>query len=128
MVVDLRRPVSIESIDGLRTLGLSGEFGVITACDPMGAPQTTEVNQARTRRLQKEIEADFGAAVPLDACSVDGSHCEASFALAAARERIVSLAIRHDQLGIFWFDSSHFWIVPARSSVAPVRLPITVEP
>ncbi len=124
LVVDLRQAVTVELAASFRAIGLGISFGIVTACDPMGIYQEPAVNRVRTDMLQKEIESTFLSHALVGACSVDGSHCEASFALAADLASITALATRYDQLGIFWFDGNSFWIIPARSTNAPLRLPI----
>ena len=89
----------------------------------MGVEQSEAVNRMRTEMLQTEVGRLGAAWVTVDACSVDGSHCEASFAIAAALEACVSLAARFEQLGIFWFDGAVFWIIPVRSGNPRMRLP-----
>ena len=80
-------------------------------------------NHLRTAILQTELERLAAPHVPVQACSSDGSHCEASFAVGLGLTDAVALAARHDQLAIFWFDGISFWIVPARSNGAWLRLP-----
>ena len=122
--IDLRRPVTDVHIAALATLGLRPEYGIVTACDPMGVNHEPDVNRVRTHMLQMEIESLAASHSLVEACSVDGSHCEASFAVAADLTVVTALATRYDQLGIFWFDGISFWIIPARSNNARLRLPV----
>lgn len=122
--IDLRQPMTDADIRAFQAIGFVGAFGIVTACDPLGINQAPAVNHARTRMLQMEIESIAATHATVDACSVDGSHCEASFALAADPAFVTALAIRYDQLGVFWFDGESFWITPARSIRPRLRLPL----
>ncbi|MGI8509647.1 MAG: DUF3293 domain-containing protein [Gemmatimonadaceae bacterium] len=122
--VDLRQEVSREAICALIRLDLDGPFGVVTALDPMGLTQSVQRHHALAAELEREIAAMGVPFVLLDACSPDRSHCERSIAVAAPRSRVVEIACRYEQLAIFWFDGSSFWIVPARSTGEQLRLPV----
>lgn len=121
--IDLRQQVSSEATRALTRLAIGGSFGVVTAQDPMGITQSAQRNDALAAELEEEIAAMGVPFALLDACSPDRSHCERSIAVAAPRTRVVEIACRYEQLAIFWFDGSSFWIVPARSMKEQVRLP-----
>lgn len=122
--IDLRKEVSAEAIRVLTRIGLEWSFGVITAHNPMGITQSTQWNDAIAAELLREVAAMGVPFALLDACSPDRSHCERSIAVSAPCSGLIQLARSYDQLAIFWFDGSSFWIVPARSTMDQVRLPI----
>jgi hypothetical protein len=125
VTVDLRMEVTPSVRKGLAALGLSGEFGVLTAFNPRG----DNVSQAGNNRRMKEFEAELESAgydfVRIDACSPDKSHCECSVALSASRDDAIGIAKRWEQIAIFWFDGSTFWIHGAITEREPVHLPLS---
>jgi len=62
--------------------------------------------------------------VRVDACSPDRSHCECSVALKGTLDRVIDMAKRWEQLAIFWFDGSGFWIYGAIEPIRPIKLPV----
>lgn len=124
LIVDLRSEVSDSSRVGFRKLGFERTFGVVSAHDPMGLRQQAAVNTGLGASLQADVAELSAAQSPVDACSPDGSHREASIAIALDLQPLIDLAKRYDQLAIFWFDGDAFWIVPARSTDWKLRLPV----
>ncbi len=108
----------------LECTGLDRQFAIVTACDPLGTALDSAVNQLRTALLQAEIDRLGVPRLPVQACSPDGSHCEASFAIDLGLDASIALAARYDQLAIFWCDGVSFWIIPVCSDNARVRLPV----
>ncbi len=121
--VDLRTPVTPEQLLDLGRIGLGRPFGVVSAEDPMGVTQPPDVNLVRSRKLERDAVNAAASCVAIDACSPDHSHCERSIAIPLAVGDVVALAREYDQLAIFWFDGSSFWIIPACSRKRAVRLP-----
>lgn len=124
--VDLREPVTPAHLEQLTALGLERTFSIITAQDPGGKTQTHQENQLLAMKLQQELRAAGTPFVPLEACSPDHTHCEASVALSLPQDEAIALARRHEQLAIFWFDGSRFWIIPATASTPATPLPVRV--
>jgi hypothetical protein len=114
--VDLRQAVDS------RIMPFAGApFGVITAFNPDGITQTALLNAGLDEQLEgrlKELAFDYQRATGR---SPDRSHVERGFAVLAPRETLLALADEFDQLAIFWFDGSAFWIWPV--APAPIRLP-----
>jgi hypothetical protein len=121
--VDLREPVGRESAAALEAIGLSGPFAVLTAHDPRGRDEDAAINARRAERLNGRLLALGADFIPVDACSPDGSHCEASVAARIEREQATSLAREFGQVAVFWFDGEKFWIVGALAGGDPVMLP-----
>jgi len=125
VMVDLREEVPAATRKGLGALGLGEPFGVLTAFNPRGV----DMEPAENERRMKELEAELGSAgdffVRLDACSPDKSHCEFSVAVRSSRDRVLDIARRWEQIAIFWWDGSTFWIHGAITEADPVRLPVT---
>lgn len=121
--VDLRDPVAREAAAALGAIGLSGPFAVLTAHDPRGRDEDADVNARRAERLDDRLLSLGVDFLHVDACSPDGSHCEASVAAIMEREQATSLAIEFEQVAIFWFDGEKFWIAGALVGGDPVMLP-----
>ena len=121
--IDLRRELSASDRSMLRELGLGRSFGIVTAEDPMGVGQPADVNDALVARLREQARKIDAVHVDVDACGVDGSHCESSIAIAIEFEAAIHLADVYRQLAIFWFDGAAFWIIPVRSTEAKLKLP-----
>ena len=121
--IDLREPVSPQARDALARRGLGEPFAILTAHDPMGESLPAEENakrQAELEDLLRESAIDFER---VDCCSPDGEHCECSVAIAVDQETAVDLAMRFDQVAIFWWDGERFWIVGGVMKADPVVLP-----
>ncbi len=108
----------------LERTGLDRKFAVVTACDPLGIPLDSAVNQLRTALLLADIERLGAPRAPVQACSPDGLHCEASFAIDLGLDASIALAARYDQLAIFWYDGVSFWLIPVCLNNVRVRLPV----
>jgi len=124
VMVDLREEVSRPTRDGLKALGLGEPFAVLTAFNPRGVDLGDEENSARMEALERELSSSGDEFVRLDACSPDKSHCECSVALKASRERSLDLARRWEQIAIFWWDGSAFWLYGAITEIEPLKLPL----
>jgi len=121
--VDLRDPVGKAGIAAMARAGLSGQFAVLTAHDPRGEDEDDEENDRRAARLSERLRSAGAMFFYVDACSPDGSHCEASVAAAIERDAATQLAREFEQVAIFWFDGEKFWIVGALAGGDPVMLP-----
>ncbi|MGK2935358.1 MAG: DUF3293 domain-containing protein [Gemmatimonadaceae bacterium] len=121
--IDLREPVGRETAAVLESIGLSGPFAVLTAHDPRGRDEDADINERRAERLDERLLALGADFIHVDACSPDGSHCEASVAALIEREHAAGLAREFEQVAIFWFDGEKFWIVGALADGDPVVLP-----
>jgi hypothetical protein len=111
VLVDLRKPVSAAKRDALAEIGLAGEFSVLTAFNPHGKNIDEDEHKRRQSALEKELAESGFHFVQVDACSPDTSHCECSYAVSAPLARVIEIADRWDQIAVFWFDGSSFWIV-----------------
>lgn len=121
--VDLREPVGSVDVAAMRAIGLSGPFAVFTAHDPQGRDESDQVNQELATALDKRLISGGVRFLHVDACSPDGSHCEASVAALIEREAATQLARELQQVAIFWYDGEKFWIVGALAGGDPVMLP-----
>lgn len=124
VMVDLRVEVSSAVRNGLRALGLDQKFAVLTAFNPRGVDISEEENQRRMTQLEAELASVGESFVQIDACSPDKSHCECSFAINVSRERAIDIAKRYEQVAIFWFDGSSFWLYGAITEIEPLPLPV----
>lgn len=124
IMVDLRISVSPAVRSGLAAAGLDGEFAVLTASNPRGVDIGEEENAQRMKELEAELESSGDSFVRVDACSPDRSHCECSVAMKAGFERAIDVAKRWEQIAIFWWDGSSFWIYGALENIEPIRLPV----
>lgn len=125
VMIDLRVEIGPSLRQGLAALKLDSEFAVLTAFNPRGVDAGDQDNKSR----MKELEAELGSVgydfVRLDACSPDKSHCECSVAVKTSLADSVALAKRWEQIAIFWFDGSAFWLYGAIVDMDPVQLPIS---
>jgi hypothetical protein len=123
LVIDLGEEVGPTLRNALATLGLAEPFGVLTAFNPHGANIEEAENELRMTKLEMELSKAGDSFVRVDACSPDKTHCERSIALRSSRARAIQLAKQWDQLAIFWWDGSTFWIYGAIADCDPIRLP-----
>ena len=121
--VDLRIALSAADRAALSRIGSGGNFAVITAFDPLGRDLSIEENRQLAARLEVRLQELGHTFVPVDACSPDGSHREASLAVAMPKGNAVELAREFGQIAIFWYDGNRFWIVGARAATAAIALP-----
>lgn len=121
--IDLRQPVTANMVGRLETIGLAKPFAVITSHDPAGRDVSAEENERRQMRFEREVQELGVPMIPVDACSPDMKHCECSAAITMDRDRAIDLAKRYDQVAIFWFDGSAFWICGVLVQSDPIRLP-----
>lgn len=124
VMVDLRVPLETSVRQSFNALGLSGEFGVLTAFNPRGETINENENDRRMRELEAELTSLGVSFVRIDACSPDKSHCECSVALSLGLNEIIDIAKRWEQVAIFWFDGASFWIYGALTAIEPIKLPV----
>lgn len=124
LFIDLRVPVSPPVRDALRALGLGEPFGILTAFNPRGVDHPAEENSRRMDELEAELESSGDQFVRVDACSPDKGHCECSVAMKAEMKRVLDIARRYEQIAIFWWDGSKFWI---QGAIEDGHLPLPVE-
>src|SRR4029078_9126688 len=124
VMVDLRIEVAKPVRDGLAAIGLDQAFGVLTAFNPRGVDTSSQENNRRMKELEAELSSAGNFFVRVDACSPDKSHCECSVALRAERARVIEIARRWEQIAIFWWDGTSFWIYGAISEADPIQLPL----
>ncbi|HVF41324.1 MAG TPA: DUF3293 domain-containing protein [Gemmatimonadaceae bacterium] len=122
--IDLREPVPPATKKAMKAIGLGEPFGVLTAFNPRGQDVDEEENAKRSEELENELTSSGDEFVRVDACAPDRAHCECSVALKAPRARVVDIAKRWEQIAIFWWDGSNFWIEGAISDADPMQLPV----
>lgn len=132
--IDLRRAVTGADRAALARFGLERPFAVFTAQNPEGrnaddAPSGTEerirdgANEHRESALELALREAGIAFRHVDGVAPDGSYREQCVAAMLDREAAVALASRLEQLALFWFDGTDFWLLPAIARQAPLRLP-----
>ena len=121
--IDLRERVPAATRNALDSLGLGEPFAVLTAFNPRGVDISPEENSRRMQQLEAELESSGDHFVRVDACSPDKSHCECSVAIKGEMQRALDIARRWEQIAIFWWDGSLFWIQGAISD-GHLRLPV----
>ena len=122
--IDLRRSVSPADLGALAGLGLTGPFGVVTACDTMGRALEPSVNSRLTAVLTAQVLERYPGARLAHGISADGAHIERGWAIPAPLEEVRSLAARFFQNAIFWFEDGAFRIVPVLAPFPPLQLPV----
>ena len=134
LTIDLRRRLDSRTREALRPLGLARPFAVLTAENPNGenpedapsgriAEKREERNERRTSRLERELRRSGVEFAPVDGTAPDGSYRERCVAAVMPQGDAVRLARRLDQLALFWYDGSDFWLLPAETEATPERLP-----
>ncbi|MGK2962873.1 MAG: DUF3293 domain-containing protein [Gemmatimonadaceae bacterium] len=121
--VDLREPVPPATRGAFEQMGLGGTFSILTAFNPRGIDISPEENDRRMAELERELESSGDELLRVDACSPDRSHCECSVALKGEMGRALEIARRWEQIAIFWWDGSTFWIQGALND-GHLRLPV----
>jgi hypothetical protein len=127
VMVDLRVSLEPAVRRGLGAIGLDGEFAIVTAFNPRGVDIGEEENDRLMKEFEAELESSGDRFVRVDACSPDRSHCECSVAIKSDFHRAIEMAVRWEQIAIFWFDGDTFWIYGAIESIEPIKLPITAD-
>ncbi len=121
--VDLREPVPPPTRAAFTQIGLGGTFSILTAFNPRGVDSPAEENDRRRAELESELRSSGDEFIRVDACSPDRSHCECSVALKGDLGRALDIARRWEQVAIFWWDGSTFWIQGAITD-GHLRLPV----
>jgi hypothetical protein len=121
--IDLREVPSEDAIAALKVAGLGQPFAIMTAFDPRGENLSPSENEEKKHELDERLRASARHFVRVDACSPDRSHCECSVAVVMPQEKAVELARELEQVAIFWFDGSRFWILGAIAETDPLMLP-----
>ncbi len=94
-----------------------GSFGIVTASNPGDLVPESD-NRERNARLRRVLESDAGVGrfCPIDGCSPDLCHREASFAIwGLSRRQIVKLGQRWSQNAVFWIEAGQLTVVGCRS-------------
>jgi len=121
--IDLREVPSEDAISALKSAGLDQPFAIMTAFDPRGENLTAAENERRNRELHERLGSSGYKFAQVDCCSPDRSHCECSVAVMMPQEQALELARELEQVAIFWFDGTLFWIVGALVETDPLMLP-----
>ena len=121
--IDLRVIPSGSALAKLDAAGFGEPFAVLTAFDPHGRDLSTVENEKRRRELDRRLTVDGYRFVHVDACSPDRSHCERSVAVVMPQEKAIDLAREMEQVAIFWFDGTRFWILGVVVEADPLMLP-----
>lgn len=121
--VDLREKVPPATRDALGAIGLGEPFGILSAFNPRGVDYDAEENARRMEELEAELRSAGYDFARVDACSPDRTHCECSVALKTNMKQAVDIAKRWEQVAIFWWDGSTFWIQGAITD-GHVKLPV----
>ncbi len=121
--IDLREIPSDGDIAALKAAGLDQSFAIMTAFDPRGENLSPAENEKRMQLLDKRLRSSGYRFAPVECCSPDRSHCECSVAVVMPQERALDLAREMEQVAIFWFDGSRFWILGALAETDPLMLP-----
>ncbi len=123
-LVPVAERVSItgEAFQILEQHKLLPRFGVITACNPLGQAVDASTNDALSSQLRERLQQLCVRVVPCSAGAADGSHREASFAVAMPLGRLTDLAVKFRQSAIFWFEEDRFWLMPVAVQAQPSDL------
>lgn len=123
VMIDLRVPVSSVERNALGKLGLGEPFGVLTSFNPGGRNLEAAENERRFVQLAAELRREQVDFAVVDGCSPDRLHRERSAAVKTDRDTALEIASRWDQLAIFWWDRSSFWVYGTAITAEPMKLP-----
>lgn len=121
--IDLRREPPPGLGRELARRGLTGDFAVVTACNPAGEPIDAEANLRRDAMLAGRLEELGIDLIRVDGRSPDGSHNEPGYGVPLTLDAARSLAREFRQTAIFWWDGESFWLIEAVESGRVLRLP-----
>jgi hypothetical protein len=121
--VDLRRELDGDDRTFLRALFPRGRFAVVTPANPHGVELPRSENERRFNRFAVELDLLHIPHLRADGSSPDGTHVEPGYAVPLKLLAAVRLAQHWDQMGLFWFDGTRIWIVPADPSHDALPLP-----
>ena len=123
LVLDLRIPLPAAIPEQFAELGLSGPFGVVTACNPRGITLDATANRKLTMELAGVVHERYPGSRLAHGGSPDGRHKEPGWAIAAPLAELKRLAAEFRQNALFWFDGVRFLIVPVLREGPPLPLP-----
>jgi hypothetical protein len=121
--IDLRQSPPEAAIAALKAAGLGEPFAIMTAFDPRGENLSPAENEKRTETLSARLRSSNYRFLTVDCCSPDRSHCECSFAVVMPQKEALDLARELEQVAIFWFDGTRFWILGALAEADALMLP-----
>lgn len=121
--VDLRVPLSAETIERLRRVASGHAISVLTAFNPRGRIVAEAENLRRHEELAARLKLLGCAFTPCDGTDPAGVHIEPGFAAAIDSESSERLAKEFEQSAYFHFDGRAFWLLPAIVKAASLRLP-----
>jgi hypothetical protein len=123
--VDLRTDPGDAARRAISAIGWP-EMAVVTAANPCGETRPAAENARRLESLERRLRRDGTPFLRVDGHAPGGSHCEPCVAVAMPKDRAVELARELEQLAIFHWDGTSFWLVGATGPYAGVehRLPL----
>jgi Protein of unknown function (DUF3293) len=121
--IDLRSELPAEERLFLKNLFPRGRFAIVTPANPHGTELSKAENERRLNRFAIELDVLHIPHVRADGASHDGSHVEPGFAVPLKLLAAVRLAQHWEQVGLFWFDGSRIWVVPADHEHEALPLP-----
>ncbi len=92
-------------------MDLPVEFGIVTACNPMGLTVEASVNEGLDRDFRLYL---LGQSIPhfrVTGGSRDMSHAEPGYGCVVDRERIVELGRQLNQEAVFWVRGDRLFLV-----------------
>lgn len=120
--VDLRRQLAGDTAKLLRD-AIGNTFAIVTADYPCGEELSTEAHEPRFAELTAFLDGRGHPYVRADGIATEDPHRERGVAVIVDRSSACEIARRFDQLGIFWFDGTGFWLVPVLRDGEAVHLP-----
>jgi hypothetical protein len=132
--VDLRKPLDDATRGAVARLCVGTAFAIFTAENPDGhnaedeptpaAEAARERENGRRQRVLEDALRETGVPwLRVDGMAPTGEYREHCVAVAIPRDDAAALAGRLRQLALFWYDGARFWLLPAKASEEPVRLP-----
>ena len=91
--------------------GWPEEFGVVTACNPMGNMISAAENGERTERLELALLEEGRLIFPVTGFDRKSNHEEVGFGVVCGKKEILALGRVWDQLAVFHVKAGRVWLL-----------------
>ena len=93
----------------------AGDFGIVTAWNPMDRRWSPRMNRAADHRLRRWLERHQLPRLRITSMAGDGSHAEAGWMIPAPAGVCLALARRFRQRALWWIAGDRLFLVHCRT-------------